>query len=85
MLPKAENRGVVVTKAGSYLRLTDSCITPLKAQGPSRTCDESKGGEEEGVTVAGGRQRGASSMLRTVARLQGYLADKKTLSPRTLR
>jgi len=26
---------------GSYLRLIDSCITQLKAQGPSRTCNES--------------------------------------------
>jgi len=26
----------------SYLRLIDSCITQLKAQGPSRTCNESK-------------------------------------------
>ena len=34
--------------AGSYLRLIDCCITRLKAQGPSRTCDESK--EEEVVT-----------------------------------
>ena len=32
---------------GSYLRLIDSCITQLKAQGPSRTCNESK--EEEDV------------------------------------
>ena len=29
------------TEAGSYLRLTDSCVTQLKAQGPSRTCNES--------------------------------------------
>jgi len=40
-----ENRCVVVIEAGSYLRLIGFCITPLKAQGPSRTCDESK--EEE--------------------------------------
>ena len=33
------------SEAGSYLRLIDSCITQLKAQGPSRTCNESK--EEE--------------------------------------
>jgi len=33
-----------------YLRLTDSCITQLKAQGPSRTCNESK--EEEEVARA---------------------------------
>ena len=30
------------TEAGSYLRLIDSCITQLKAQGSSRTCNESK-------------------------------------------
>ena len=34
------------TEAGSYLRLIDSCITQLKVQGRSRTCNESK--EEEG-------------------------------------
>jgi len=33
------------SEEGSYLRLTDVCITQLKAQGPSRTCNESK--EEE--------------------------------------
>ena len=37
------------TEAGSYLRRIDSCVTRLKAQGPSRTCNESK--EEEGETV----------------------------------
>ena len=42
------------TEAGSYLRLIHSCITQLKAQGPSRTCNESKE-EEEGVGVAGVR------------------------------
>jgi len=31
----------------SYLRLIDSCITQLKAQGPSRTSNESKEEEEE--------------------------------------
>ena len=30
------------TEAGSYLRLIDSCITQIKAQRPSRTCNESK-------------------------------------------
>ena len=29
------------TEEGSCLRLVDSCITQLKAQGPSRTCNES--------------------------------------------
>jgi len=36
------------SEAGSYLRLIDSCITQLKAQGPARTCNESKEEEEEG-------------------------------------
>ena len=45
----SENRCVVVTEAGSYLRLIDFCITELKAQGPSRTCNESKEEEEESV------------------------------------
>ena len=35
-------------EAGSYLRLIDSCITQLTAQGPSRTCNESQ--EEEEVS-----------------------------------
>jgi len=34
-------------EAGSYLRRINSCITQLKAQGPSRTCNESKEEEEE--------------------------------------
>ena len=34
------------SEAGSYLRLIDSCVTQLKAQGPSRTCNESKEEEE---------------------------------------
>ena len=34
------------SEAGSYLRSIDSCITPLEAQGPSRTCDEIKEEEE---------------------------------------
>ena len=36
------------TEAGSYLRLIDSCTTQLKAQGPSRTCNESKEEEKSG-------------------------------------
>ena len=34
------------SEAGSYLRLADSCVTQLKAQGPSRTCNESEEEEE---------------------------------------
>ena len=53
--------GVVhLFEAGSYLRLIDSCITQLKAQGPSRTCNqrpsrtcnESKEEEEEVLTCS---------------------------------
>ena len=36
------------SEEGSYLRLVDFCITQLKAQGPSRTCNDSK---EEGRRV----------------------------------
>ena len=36
----------MATEAGSYLRLIDFCITQLKAQGPCRTCNESKDEEE---------------------------------------
>jgi len=35
------------SEPSSYLRLIDSCITQLKAQGPSRICNESKQEEEE--------------------------------------
>ena len=35
------------SKNGSYLRRIDSCITQLKAQGPSGTCNASKEEEEE--------------------------------------
>jgi len=42
-----ENHCVVVTEEGSYLRLIDFCITQLTAQGPSRTCNESKEEEED--------------------------------------
>jgi len=47
VVPLHAVRPVVVSEAGSYLRLIDSCITQLKAQGPSRTCNGSK--EEEGA------------------------------------
>ena len=41
----------MVTEAGSYLRLIDSCIPQLKAQGPSRTCYESKEEDEDTVEL----------------------------------
>ena len=42
---------MVVTEAGSYLRLIDSGITRLKAQGPSRACNESKEEEEKDLPM----------------------------------
>ena len=42
------------------LRFIDSCITQLGAQGPSRTCNESKD-EEEGATVGGWDAKGSCS------------------------
>ena len=59
-----------VSQAGSYLRLIDSCITQLKAQGPSRTCNESKEEEEEEEDLA-----------PLAPLLQGYLALKKLPPP----
>jgi hypothetical protein len=41
----------VVTEAGSYSRLIDSFITQLEAQGPARTCHESKEEEEEDLVT----------------------------------
>ena len=35
------------SESGPYLRRIDSCIPQLKAQGPSRTCDQSKEKEKE--------------------------------------
>ena len=49
------------TEAGSYLRLIDSCITQLKAQGPYWTCNESKEEEEE-VLLCGSGFRVQSSV-----------------------
>jgi len=46
--PPTSQKCVVVTEAGTYLRLIDSCITQLKAQGPSRTCNKSKEEDTKG-------------------------------------
>jgi len=60
---------VVVTEAGSYLRLIYFCITRLKAQGPSRTCNESKEEEKKSYPIAA-RQR-LTIAIRTWLRLEG--------------
>ena len=51
-------QGGVVTEAGSYLSLVDSCITQLEAQKPSRTCNESKKKERSQAYVAGFEEPG---------------------------
>jgi len=56
------------SEAGSYLRLIDSCISQLKAQGPYRTCKESKEEEEEEEGVVPSRPRGAG-VSRRAARI----------------
>ena len=49
---------------GQLSRLIDSCITQLKAQGPSRTCNESKEEEEEEARVRGQLSRSRSTRQR---------------------
>ena len=44
-----------ITCSCSYLRLIHSCITQLKTQGSSRTCNESKEEEEDHLSMQGTR------------------------------
>ena len=53
------------SETGSYLRLIGSCITQLKAQGPARTCNESKEEEEAGLLCI--RQDGRVRLWRVRA------------------
>ena len=53
------------SEVGSYSRLIGSCITQLNAQGPSRTCNESKKEEEEDIP----RAHGASCDESTTAKV----------------
>ena len=46
----------------SYLRLIDSCITQLKAQVPSRTCNESKEEEKKALQGHGPKPQGQKAM-----------------------
>ena len=66
---KAESRGVVVTKAGTYLRLIDSCVTQFKAQGPSRSCNES---QTEEVTLPATRERGYEPSCEAHKETRGF-------------
>jgi len=54
------------SEAGSYLRLIDGYITQLKAQGPCRTCNESKEEEEEGHPPVPFKRRGNTSAVLTI-------------------
>ena len=63
---KAENRGVVVTKAGTDCRRIDSCIIQLNAQGPfgRETRVKKKKKKKEGAQVRDPtRFRGSNSKL----------------------
>ena len=62
------------SEAGSYLRLIESCITQLKAQGLSRTCNESTEEEEEEASerkMGVARKKGTERTHRFVRRLEG--------------
>jgi len=54
-----------------HLRLIDLCITRLEAQGPSRTCNESK--EEEEDSLAALQRLG---LLHFVPGIQKWLEDR---------
>ena len=60
-LPRRECENTNPAETTRYLRLIAFCITQLKAQGPSRTCNESEEEEEEEETSRSGapsRERG---------------------------
>jgi len=57
------------TEAGSFLRLIDSCITRLKAQGHSRTSNESKEEEEE--------QGCEPDRLKSICEYDSYCVSRK--------
>ena len=67
------------SEAGSYLRLIDSCITQLTAQGPSGTCNQSKQEEEEVPSsefAFQNRQRGTDLELSTVRRHESITTQR---------
>jgi len=51
------------TEAGSYLRLIDSCVTQLKAQGPSRTCNKRKEEKKDGPHECEDRDGGLTQVV----------------------
>ena len=79
---RAQRRTHPLIDAGSYLRLIDSRITQLQAQGPSRTCNESKEEEEDthlSVTSDFGNLSTVDSHPRPKSRISpGNLGEKGT-------
>jgi len=64
----------------TYLRLIDFCITQLKAQGPSRTCNESK--EEEEQTPTGRATLGTDRLIVPERQVETHeLSLPSTLNP----
>jgi len=76
----------VVTEEGSYLRIVDLCITQLKAQGPSRTCNESKEEEEEeeGAKLGAIMLKNAPTHLGAMLRRAATTARQRTAPPAAL-
>ena len=68
------------SEAGSYLRLTDSCITQLKAQKTASTCNESKEEEQRGQLEI--RSTKPSSTNFEAKTLQGHRVHKKQRPPK---
>ena len=74
----------MITEAGSYLRLIDSRITQLKAQGPSMTCNESKKEEEDRVRTRPPSQTYMMPALRRASDFTVRGPSTLNLTPYTL-
>ena len=64
----SETSRIFVFFITSHLRLIDSCITQLQAQGPSRTGNESKEEEEEGYYFTSFARPRPLRLLQTTTR-----------------
>ena len=74
----------MVTEAGSYLRLIDSCITQLKSPGPSRTCNESNEEEEKHSGAVAPTSFRGGLILHSVAVLNLYHGSRRRARPGAL-
>ena len=72
-------------EVGSYVRLIDSCITQLKAQEPSRTCESNEAEEgESGYGMDGptsGIDRGYARALATEIKVESETSQRKSGIP----